>query len=85
MGTEQNTVKGVSSAVLRAMPVVGNTEFLPSIWHRGVRCWADKDLYIFNQLFHGTDLKSFPPPIQRPGQVLPNETYHDTQRKRDDQ
>lgn len=51
-------------SVSRAMPVVGSTEFLPSIWHRGVRRWADEHLYTFTQLFNGTDFKSFFPPTQ---------------------
>ena len=40
-------------SVSRAMPIVGNMEFPPSVWDTGFRRWAD------NSLFNGTGFKSF--------------------------
>lgn len=50
---------GVPESISRAMPIVGNIEFLPSIWDRGFRTWADKGLKTINQLFSGNEFKSF--------------------------
>lgn len=35
------------------MPIVGNIDFLPSVWDSGFKIWADKGLRIRNQLFTG--------------------------------
>lgn len=48
--------RGLES-IFRAMPIVGNIEFLQSMWDSGFRTWADKGLSIMNQLSNGT--KSF--------------------------
>ncbi len=45
--------------ISRAMPIVGNVDFLPSMCDHGFRRWAVKGLFIFNQLFEETQLKSF--------------------------
>ena len=46
-------------SISRAMLIVGNIEFPPSRWDMGFRRWADKGLCTINQLFTGTEFKSF--------------------------
>ena len=43
----------------RAMPIVGNIEFLPSIYDKAYKRWAESDLITINQLFDGELFKSF--------------------------
>lgn len=50
---------GDSGSISRAMPIVGNIDFPPSVSDHGFRRWAAKGLTIFNQLFEETHLKSF--------------------------
>lgn len=45
--------------ISRAMPIVGNVDFPPSMCDHGFRRWAVKGLFVFNQLFEETHLKSF--------------------------
>ena len=54
----KKTLEGPST-LSRAMPIVGNIEFPPSIWDSGFRRWADRGLKTINQLFDKTELKSF--------------------------
>merc|ERR1712002_683721 len=56
--TVKKMLRGPQS-ISRAMLIVGNTEFSPSMWDSGFKKWADKGLCTINQLFKGTDLKSF--------------------------
>ncbi len=46
-------------SISRAMLIVENVEFPPSLWDSGFRRWADKGLRTINQLFKGTEFKSF--------------------------
>ena len=46
--------------ISRAMLIVGNIEFPPSVWDSGFRRWANKGLCTINQLFKETEFKSFP-------------------------
>lgn len=48
-----------TGSITRAMPIVGNPDFPPSMCDYGFRRWAAKGLIIFNQLFVETHLKSF--------------------------
>ena len=50
---------GGPESISRAMLIVGNIEFPPSRWDMGFRRWADKGLCTINQLFTGTEFKSF--------------------------
>lgn len=50
---------GGPMSISRAMLIVGNIEFPPSLWDSGFRRWADKGLRTINQLFRGTEFKSF--------------------------
>ena len=54
----QKQLKG-SVALSRAMPILGNIEFLPSLVDNTYRRWAEKGLKIMNELFDGNTLKSF--------------------------
>lgn len=56
------------------MPIVGNMEFLPSVWDRGFRRWADKGLNTINSLFSGTEFKSFTQ-LQEQCQLPSNDLY----------
>ena len=56
--TIQKQLKG-GVALSRAMPIVGNVEFLPSIWDNAYKRWAENGLYTINQLFDGNVFKSF--------------------------
>lgn len=40
--------------ISKAMLIVGNIDFPPSLWDSGFRGWADKGLSTINQLFNGT-------------------------------
>lgn len=55
--------------------MVGHIEFFISMWDSGFRCWADKGLYTLNQLFNGTDLKSFSQ-LQKQFFTLPSSDLH---------
>lgn len=48
-----------TGSISRAMPIVGNLEFPPSISDQGFKRWATNGLIILNQLFEGAHLKSF--------------------------
>ncbi len=49
----------IPESISRAMPILGNLEFPPSVWDSGFQRWADRGLIIINQLFDGTYIKSF--------------------------
>ncbi|KAF3846979.1 hypothetical protein F7725_004057, partial [Dissostichus mawsoni] len=42
-------------SISRAMPILGNIEFPPSVRDGGFKRWADKGLITINQMFDGTD------------------------------
>lgn len=42
-----------------AMPIAGNVEFLPSVYDRTYKRWAESGLIIINQLLDGPAFKSF--------------------------
>lgn len=48
-----------TSGLSRAMPIVSNIEFLPSMSDGGFKRWADKELIIINHLLCGQTFKSF--------------------------
>lgn len=50
---------GGPQSISRAMLIVGNIEFPPSVWDSGFRRWGEKGLHTINHLFKGTELKSF--------------------------
>ncbi|KAM7369499.1 hypothetical protein PAMP_000739 [Pampus punctatissimus] len=54
----QKQLKGVVT-LSRAMPIAGNVEFLPSVYDRAFKRWAESGLIIINQLLDGPAFKSF--------------------------
>ena len=54
----QKQLKG-RVALSRAMPIIGNIEFIPSIWDGAYKRWAEKGLKTINQLFEGNIFRSF--------------------------
>lgn len=50
---------GGPESISRAMPIVGNNDFLPSMWDSGFKIWADNGLRTINQLFSGKEIKAF--------------------------
>jgi len=48
-----------NGSISRAMPIIGNPDFPPSVGDYGFKGWATKGLKILNQLFEETHLKSF--------------------------
>lgn len=46
-------------ALSRAMPILGNIEFLPSVTDLAYRRWAEKGLVTINQLFENNTLRAF--------------------------
>lgn len=56
--TIQRHLKGKAS-LSRAMPIVGNIEFLPSLVDIVFRRWAEKGLRVINQLLDGQVVKTF--------------------------
>lgn len=65
---------GGPDSISRAMPIVGNIEFLPSVWDGGFRIWADKGLIAINQLFVGKEIKSFSQ-LQEQFNISPKDMY----------
>lgn len=61
-------------SVSRAMPIMGNMEFPPSVWDSGFRRWADKGLSTINSLFNGIEFKSFTQ-LQEQCQLPSNDLY----------
>ena len=54
----KKVIRGPGS-ISRAMPIVGNIDFSPSISDNGFKRWASKGLITINQLFNNTVFKSF--------------------------
>ena len=54
----QKQLKGAVT-LSRAMPIAGNIEFLPSMYDRAYKQWAETGLIIINQLLDGQVFKSF--------------------------
>lgn len=73
MGNGQGETGGALS-LSRAMSVVGNIDFLPSMWESGFRHWAAKGLSTTNQLFEGSELKSFAQ-LQNQFTLPPNDLF----------
>lgn len=48
---------GGPETISRAMLIVGNIDFPPSLWDPGFRRWADKGLRTINQFFIGAEFK----------------------------
>ena len=49
----------ITTALSRAMTIADNIEFIPSIWDRAYKRWAERGLITINQLFDGVVFKSF--------------------------
>ncbi len=65
---------GGPESISRAMPIVGNIDFLPSVWDSGFKIWADKGLRIINQLFTGKEIKPFSQ-LQKQFSIPSNDMY----------
>lgn len=69
----QKQLKG-SMALSRALPILGNLDFLPSLTHLTYRKWVEKSLVIVNQLFENNTLRSFSQ-LQEKFGLPPNDFY----------